>query len=88
MTQDEIENQIMQLTAQTLVMRDFVAWFLASLSRATSDPMSWIKFASESEDQRIDAMNAANLGQVQMMEMLRKEKDWIISAATKILKGG
>jgi hypothetical protein len=86
-TQDEIENQIMRLTAQTSVMRDFIAWFLATLSAATSDPKSAIKFASESEDERIDAMNAASLDQVQMVEMLRKEKDWIISAATKILEG-
>jgi hypothetical protein len=32
-------------------------------------------------------MNAATRGQLQMAEMLREEKDWIIAAATKILKG-
>jgi hypothetical protein len=87
MTQDEIENQIMRLTAQNLVMRDFISWFLATLSAATSDPKSSLKYASESEDKRIDAMNPASHGQVQMAEMLREEKDWIISAATKILEG-
>ena len=87
MTQDEIENQIMRLTAQTLVMRDYVAWFLATLSAATSDPKSSLRFASEREDERIDAMNAASLGQVQMVEMLRNEKDWIVSAAARILEG-
>ncbi len=87
MTQNEIENQIMRLTAQTLVIRDFTAWFLATLSAATRDPEGSLKFASESTDARIDALNAVSQGQLQMAEMLREEKDWIVSAATKILKG-
>jgi hypothetical protein len=86
MTQDEIENQIMRVTAQTLVIRDFTAWFLATLSAATSNPNASLKFASESTDKRIDAMNPTSAGQLQMTEMLRQEKDWIVSTARKILK--
>jgi hypothetical protein len=71
-------------------MRDFIAVFLATLSSAASpsDRLAWIKVASEGEDRRIDAMNASTLGQIRMAEMMREEKDWIISAAIKTVEEG
>lgn len=86
MTLDELEERIARIAAQNFVLRDFVVWLLAREIGSSMDPESTIRLASNFGDFRISQLSADSAGDLQIAEIFQQEKDWIIAAASKILK--
>jgi hypothetical protein len=85
MTLEDLEQRIIKLSAQHLIMRDFIAWLLAREAGAALDPSVVIRLVSEFGDRRIDGIETDSVSDLQIAEILREEKDWVVAAATRLL---
>jgi hypothetical protein len=83
--QEDLERKVIELAAQHLILRDYVAWLLGREAGNSSDPHSVVRLASEFADFRIDSRVPQTDADLQFCEILRKEKDWIVAAASKVL---
>jgi hypothetical protein len=83
---DDLEQRIIRLSAQHAILRDFVVWLLAREIGRSSDPNSTIRLASEFADTRVHGLPADTLEDLRISEVFQGEKDWIIAAASKVLR--
>lgn len=87
MTQDELEQRVLKLTAQNLILRDYLVWLLAREAGNSGEPDVIMRLASEFGDFRVDQLAQTTDDDLRIAEILRQEKDWIIAAAMKVLGG-
>ena len=85
MTTDELHLKIIELGARQLAMRDYVVWLMVREIHSSGEPQELLRRASTFVDLRLDSAPQENAHAVEFVEMVRKEKDWIVSAIAKSL---
>lgn len=80
----EIEDHLQKIMAMTLATRDVVVVVLANQVATTGDPAAALGRVSNGLSERIDDPRLADLGP-EVLEAIRSEVDWIVSAAQKII---
>jgi hypothetical protein len=75
-----------RLRVQNLILRDFVVWLLAREIGASLKPQETIRLASEFADARVHGLPNETTEDLEIAEMNQSEKDWIISAVSKVLE--
>lgn len=88
MTTDELEDAVVRLRAQNMVLRDFIAWLLAREIGASSKPEDVIRLADKFGEIRISALQPESVEDLRISEIFQHEKDWLIAAASNLLKRG
>ena len=78
MEDQEIAAKMITIRAQTLAIRDVVARLLTYEALRWGDPADALRDISETTDIHIATMSRTD---VEFEEVIRKEVDWIVSAA-------
>ena len=86
MTHEELEQKVQKLVAQNLILRDYVVWLMVREIHGSLEPQNLLRAASDFVDAKIDSRAPQNENDLTAAEMLRKEKDWIVSAIAKSLE--
>jgi hypothetical protein len=85
MTHDELELKVAEINARWLIWRDLLAWLAANVAAKEDKPKAMLGSLSQWEDDRIDQRHASTPADLHVAETMRREKDWIISAASRFL---
>jgi hypothetical protein len=86
MTLDEMEDSIVRLRIQNMVLRDYVIWLLAREIGSVRDPEATIRLADEFGNQRIASLASETQTDLLISELFQQEKDFLIAAASKVLR--
>jgi hypothetical protein len=83
----QLEITVIKITSRNAAMRDVVARLLAYLANSQDNAEELLKHFSVVGDERIDRPEMSVDQMLPFAEESRKEKDWIVSTARKLLSG-
>ena len=86
MNEKELNHQVLTLTAQNIILRDFIVWLLAGTVQTNRRPLHLLQGLSEYEEQRINLRSPKDETGLFLAEAARKEKDWILANALRFVE--